>query len=81
MATRSEQERALMPPPPSRTAVSTALQYKPLIALEEDEYQSQLSAIIERDFFPDVPKLQSQLEWLQVSQTYLQGGRGPGPYS
>lgn len=70
-----------MPPPPSRAAVSTALQYKPLIALEEDEYQSQLSAIIERDFFPDVPKLQSQLEWLQVSRTCSQWGRRSGSYS
>lgn len=36
------------------------------LVLDEDEWASQLDAIIERDFFPDVPKLQSKLEWLQV---------------
>ena len=34
--------------------------------LDEDEWTSQIEAIIERDFFPDLPKLQNKLEWLQV---------------
>lgn len=34
--------------------------------LPEDEYTAQLEAIIERDFFPDIPKLQNQLEWAQA---------------
>ncbi|MEW5305654.1 MAG: hypothetical protein WDW36_008180 [Sanguina aurantia] len=57
-----------MPPPASKAHrhVLTALQQKPLVALEEDDYQSRMSAIIERDYYPDVPKLQNQLEWLQA---------------
>lgn len=43
------------------------------LVLDEDEWASQLDAIIERDFFPDVPKLQSKLEWLQVGLCW--GGR------
>ena len=36
--------------------------------LEEDEWTALLEDIVARDFFPDVPKLQSKLEWLQVCQ-------------
>ena len=34
--------------------------------LEEDEYTDRIEAIIQRDFFPDLPKLQNKLDWLQV---------------
>ena len=34
--------------------------------LDEDVWTSNLEAIIERDFFPDLSKLQNKLEWLQV---------------
>lgn len=57
-----------MLPPPSRAPKSGRAvnpRAKALV-LDEDEWASQLEAIIERDFFPDVPKLQSKLEWLQV---------------
>ena len=56
--------RQLMVPPPSRS-LSIVANRKPLV-LEEDEWAEALEAIIERDFFPDIPKLQSKLEWLQV---------------
>jgi protein DGCR14 len=39
---------------------------KPQVVLDEDAYTEKLERIIERDFFPDVPKLQNKLEWLQV---------------
>ena len=34
--------------------------------LEEDTWVAQLEAIIERDYFPEIPKLQSKLEWLRA---------------
>ena len=33
---------------------------------EEDDWTSKIEAIIERDFFPELAKLQSKVEWLQV---------------
>lgn len=57
--------KELMPPP--RPRGPQRLPPKPQqLVLEEDEWAEQLESIIERDFFPDVPKLQSKLEWLQV---------------
>eukprot|EP00877_Chromochloris_zofingiensis_P006375 jgi/Chrzof1/1991/Cz10g28320.t1 len=55
--------RVSMPPPPPRP-VKRAAQ-----VLDEDTYTEAIEAIIERDFFPDVPKLQNQLEWLQAVQS------------
>jgi len=64
--------RALMPPPPSRAPLSTSRTDLPPAAppvqrqavLDEDSYLHTMAAIVERDFFPDVPRLQSRLEWL-----------------
>jgi hypothetical protein len=53
-----------MAPPPPR-APAEAPRWKPLV-LEEEEWAEALESIIERDFFPDIPKLQSKLEWLQA---------------
>lgn len=49
--------------------------------LEEDEWTQQIEAIIERDFYPDLPKLQNKLEWLQVTGSLLSGlgSRGGTP--
>ena len=48
-----------MPPPPARARGGPAV-------LDEDEWTDRIEAIVQRDFFPDLPKLQSRLEWLQV---------------
>ena len=55
-------KRLMAPPLPRAPGGSLR---KPLV-LEEEEWAEALEAIIERDFFPDIPKLQSKLEWLQV---------------
>lgn len=46
-----------MPPPPPRK--------RPKTILEEEEYLSRMEEIIERDFFPDIPTLRSQLQGFQ----------------
>ena len=51
--------------PPAPRAPAEASRWKPLV-LEEEEWAEALESIIERDFFPDIPKLQSKLEWLQA---------------
>lgn len=39
------------------------------IVLDEDYWTDRIEAIIERDYFPDIKKLQNKLEWLQASST------------
>ena len=51
-----------MPPPAPRLP-------KRKVVLEEDAYTEAIEAIVERDFFPDVPKMQNQLEWLEAIQS------------
>lgn len=36
--------------------------------LPEEEWCSKIEAIIERDFFPELARLQSKVEWLQVGR-------------
>lgn len=36
------------------------------IPLDEDSYVAAIEKIIERDFFPDIPKLRNRLEWLEA---------------
>ena len=37
--------------------------------LEEDEYLDVMESIIERDFFPDLPKLERQQRWLEALES------------
>lgn len=41
----------------------------PKTALDEDEFTDALTTIVRRDFFPDVPKLEAQLEFIEASET------------
>uniref|UniRef100_A0A383VKX1 Nuclear protein Es2 n=1 Tax=Tetradesmus obliquus TaxID=3088 RepID=A0A383VKX1_TETOB len=63
MADAAAADRVAMPPPPSRPGS------KRKVVLEEDTFAEAIEAIIERDFFPALPKLQNQLEWLQAVQS------------
>ncbi|KAK6139295.1 hypothetical protein DH2020_026954 [Rehmannia glutinosa] len=38
--------------------------------LDEDTYVAAIEKIIERDFFPDIPKLRDRLDWLQAVRTH-----------
>jgi hypothetical protein len=53
-------QRAMPPPAPRPPRPKVTV-------LEEDDWTEKLEAIIQRDYFPDVPKLENQLEWLRVS--------------
>lgn len=55
--------RALMPPPAPRPSKRRAV-----AVLEEDEWLSKMDAIIERDFFPELAKLQDKVELLEASR-------------
>eukprot|EP00898_Chlorokybus_atmophyticus_P007526 jgi/Chlat1/7775/Chrsp66S07243 len=56
---RRDLDVAVMGPPPPRK--------KPkMVVLEEDAYTTAIERIIERDFFPDLPKLQDRLAWLEA---------------
>ena len=41
------------------------------VVLDEDEWTEAVELIIERDYFPDIPKMQNKLEWLQVPECLL----------
>eukprot|EP01018_Ginkgo_biloba_P037225 Gb_36521 [translate_table: standard] len=46
------------PPPPKRKRSQTVL--------DEDTYVAAIEKIIERDFYPDLPKLHDRLDWLEA---------------
>ncbi|KAI5084676.1 hypothetical protein GOP47_0000845 [Adiantum capillus-veneris] len=55
--------KTLMGPPPPKRPRRTAT------VLDEDSYVAAIEKIVERDFFPDIPKLQDRLEWLEAIRT------------
>ena len=60
-----------MPPPPARRGQKR--QHEETL-LDEDEWTDRIEAIIQRDYFPDLPKLQNKLEWLQASLEVMSVG-------
>ena len=61
LVTTKAPEKGLMLPPAHRPK-----RKKEQIVLGEDDWTDKLEAIIQRDYFPDLPKLENQLEWLEV---------------
>ena len=50
-----------MPPPPPQPSRASSV-----TVLDEDEWTEKIEGIIRRDYFPDLPKLENKLEWLQA---------------
>lgn len=56
---RNAKSRAMMPPPPKRPRKGAPE------AIDEDVFVEAMGEIIERDFFPGLPRLQRQIKWLE----------------
>lgn len=63
--------RELMPPPAPRAPRPGAR--KAAEALDEETFVEAMGEIIERDFFPELPRLQRQVKWLEALE---RGGAG-----
>lgn len=65
--------RELMPPPAPRAARPGGKEgRRPAEALDEETFVEAMGEIIERDFFPELPRLQRQVKWLEAVE---RGGR------
>lgn len=64
LVTVAPESKGLMLPPAPRSK-----RKREVAVLDEDEWTDKLEAIIQRDYFPDLPKLESQLEWLEVNSS------------
>ena len=56
--------------PAMAAEVGTSQAVKRQKVLDEDEWTECLETIIQRDYFPNVPRLQNKLEWLEVRDTF-----------
>ncbi|KAI5683210.1 hypothetical protein M9H77_04438 [Catharanthus roseus] len=52
----------------SNTTIAIRKSKRPKV-LDEDTYVAAIEKIIERDFFPDIPKLRDRLDWLEAVRT------------
>ncbi|KAL3849194.1 hypothetical protein ACJIZ3_011076 [Penstemon smallii] len=55
---------------PNNSKPSTHKRRRSATVLDEDKYVAAIEKIIERDFFPDIPKLRDRLDWLQAVRTH-----------
>ncbi|XP_064460819.1 splicing factor ESS-2 homolog [Ornithodoros turicata] len=61
-----ESKLVKLPPSTSLVACQTSKPVRQQKILDEDTYTEEVAEIIERDFFPDVPKLKAQNEYLDA---------------
>eukprot|EP00892_Ulva_mutabilis_P006192 jgi/Ulvmu1/3945/UM018_0168.1 len=62
---RKKQRREMLPPAPKQVSeVSTGQK-----VIDDEEFEAKLAAIIERDYFPDVKRLQNRLEWSEAAES------------
>jgi hypothetical protein len=62
-------KRMPAPSPLAREVLTKDLLDAGRTVLPEDAYSEALGAVIERDFYPDLPRLQQQLAWLQALES------------
>lgn len=62
IVTHETTQKLIMGPPPPRKPRKS-------LVLEEDVYVQAIEKIVERDYFPDIPKLRNRLEWLEAIRT------------
>eukprot|EP00750_Incisomonas_marina_P015845 INCI1873.1.p1 GENE.INCI1873.1~~INCI1873.1.p1 ORF type:complete len:742 (+),score=142.04 INCI1873.1:49-2226(+) len=64
-AARLAKSSGSMPPPSGAGSVRVMPRQK---ILDEDEFADGIGTIVQRDFFPDLPKLKAQLDYLEASE-------------
>ncbi|EPS68545.1 hypothetical protein M569_06220, partial [Genlisea aurea] len=65
----TDEKRPLSLHPPSDSDLTASKRRRKSIVLDEDIYVASIEKIIERDFFPDIPKLRDRLDWIQAIRT------------
>ncbi|KAK1282353.1 hypothetical protein QJS10_CPB22g00011 [Acorus calamus] len=70
---RDQRSASLLPPPaslalpaPPSSSVDRKRRRRHDEVLDEDTYVAAIEKIIERDFFPDIPKMRDRLDWLEA---------------
>ncbi|KAG0498194.1 hypothetical protein HPP92_002885 [Vanilla planifolia] len=54
---------------PSSSIAAIPTRKRRVTVLDEDSYVAAIEKIVERDFFPDIPKLRDRLDWLEATRS------------
>ncbi|PKA67193.1 hypothetical protein AXF42_Ash004685 [Apostasia shenzhenica] len=69
VSTASSAEKNLTLTSPASSAAAPTSKKRRATILDEDTYVAAIEKIIERDFFPDIPKLRDRLDWLEAARS------------